>query len=107
MPSHYNPADFLLELVNVDFETDDRAGGHRRLEMITSAWVQTSASSSSNEKSASPTAPQYKELQVQEQSHTTKALIPITLLHRNFIKSYRDVVAYGIRIAMYIGLSLL
>lgn len=29
--------------------------------------------------------------------------IIMTLLHRSFIKSYRDVVAYGIRIVMYLG----
>lgn len=30
--------------------------------------------------------------------------ITLTLLHRSFIKSYRDVVAYGIRIVMYLGM---
>jgi hypothetical protein len=30
-------------------------------------------------------------------------LITSALLHRSFIKSYRDVVAYGIRIVMYLG----
>lgn len=30
-------------------------------------------------------------------------LITMSLLHRLFIKSYRDVVAYGIRIVMYLG----
>ena len=30
--------------------------------------------------------------------------IIIALLHRSFIKSYRDVVAYGIRIVMYLGM---
>ncbi|KAK5163056.1 uncharacterized protein LTR77_010991 [Saxophila tyrrhenica] len=29
------------------------------------------------------------------------------LIHRSFIKSYRDVVAYGIRFAMYLGLAVL
>lgn len=29
--------------------------------------------------------------------------ITTALLHRSFIKSYRDVVAYGIRIVMYLG----
>lgn len=29
--------------------------------------------------------------------------IPFILLHRLLIKSFRDVVAYGIRFAMYIG----
>lgn len=31
------------------------------------------------------------------------ARITTALLHRSFIKSYRDVVAYGIRIVMYLG----
>lgn len=31
--------------------------------------------------------------------------IIFALLHRLFIKSYRDVVAYGIRIVMYLGMS--
>lgn len=30
--------------------------------------------------------------------------ITFTLLQRSFIKSYRDVVAYGIRIVMYLGM---
>ena len=30
--------------------------------------------------------------------------ITVALLHRSFIKSYRDVVAYGIRIVMYLGM---
>jgi hypothetical protein len=29
--------------------------------------------------------------------------ITTALLHRSFIKSYRDIVAYGIRIVMYLG----
>lgn len=32
--------------------------------------------------------------------------ITMSLLHRLFIKSYRDVVAYGIRIVMYLGTGL-
>lgn len=33
--------------------------------------------------------------------------IPFILLHRLFIKSYRDIVAYWIRFAMYIGLAIM
>lgn len=33
--------------------------------------------------------------------------ITTALLHRSFIKSYRDVVAYGIRIVMYLGLAIM
>lgn len=31
----------------------------------------------------------------------------LTLLHRSFIKSYRDVLVYGVRAAMYLGLAIL
>jgi hypothetical protein len=34
-------------------------------------------------------------------------MVPFTLIHRSFIKSYRDVVAYGIRVAMYMGLAIM
>ena len=33
--------------------------------------------------------------------------ILLALLHRSFIKSNRDVVAYGVRIAMYLGLAVM
>lgn len=32
-------------------------------------------------------------------------IVLVTLVHRSFIKSYRDFTAYGVRIAMYIGLA--
>ena len=45
------------------------------------------------------------------ESHETEKApqltVPITLIHRSFIKSYRDIVAYGIRIAMYMGLAIM
>jgi ABC-type multidrug transport system permease subunit len=37
----------------------------------------------------------------------SKWTIPIALVHRSFIKSYRDIIAYGIRIAMYMGLAVM
>ncbi|KAK5689391.1 hypothetical protein LTR17_026285 [Elasticomyces elasticus] len=37
----------------------------------------------------------------------SKIVIPLALIHRSFIKSYRDIIAYGIRIAMYMGLAVM
>ena len=34
-------------------------------------------------------------------------IILMTLVHRSFVKSYRDIVAYGIRVAMYTGLAIM
>jgi len=103
MPLHFNPAESLLDLVNVDFAEDRDAAG-RQLEQIHSAWdkfAETSAVWAESPKSLYQ--PKDDKLQVDVQSGPTKILIPLTLLHRNFIKSYRDVVAYGIRLAMYTG----
>lgn len=33
--------------------------------------------------------------------------IVLTLLHRSFIKSHRDVIAYGVRMGMYLGLAIM
>ena len=40
--------------------------------------------------------------------HSASSLtVLLALLHRNYIKSYRDIIAYGIRIAMYLGLAIM
>lgn len=42
-------------------------------------------------------------LSTEDLSRPGNLRISAALLHRSFIKSYRDVVAYGIRIVMYLG----
>ena len=104
MPLHFNPAEFLLDLINVDFAEDIITAGNQ-LSQIHSAW-----SSSIEKASLIPTErmlskePEQQFLELGTQLGPTKILIPFTLLHRNFIKSYRDVVTYGIRLAMYLGI---
>jgi hypothetical protein len=104
LPIHTNPAEFLLELMNIDFSTDSSL--HNRLEGIHKSWVESSQSLELSEQLAvsirdADPLPTFK---------TSKRNFPIILMvlvHRSFIKSYRDVVAYGIRIAMYIGLAIM
>ena len=103
IPTYYNPAEYLLELVNVDFATNSQAA-KLRLANIHSAWSQ---SSESRAIFADPrefcNGYTRESLSATVDTGPTKAFIPLILLHRNFIKSYRDVVAYGIRLAMYTG----
>ena len=103
VPLHYNPAEYLLELVNIDFAKDSQAA-KQKLARIHSAWSQSADSTTifaeTKEMHSGSTE---RGLSAVAHSGPTKALIPLTLLHRNFIKSYRDVVAYGIRLAMYTG----
>ncbi|KJK76855.1 hypothetical protein H634G_07897 [Metarhizium anisopliae BRIP 53293] len=46
-------------------------------------------------------------LDLSEMRRPSPLHLTVTLLHRSLIKSYRDVVAYGIRIAMYTGLAVM
>ncbi|KAK3379345.1 P-loop containing nucleoside triphosphate hydrolase protein [Lasiosphaeria ovina] len=112
LPLQVNPAEFLLELVNVDFA----ATRHRRLEQMQHAWV---ASRRAVELAAAVADVEAKgaalsssfwdttlELAAAEKRPSAPSLV-LTLLHRSFVKSYRDVVVYGIRLAMYTGLAIM
>lgn len=105
MPVHFNPAEFLLDLVNVDF-AEGRDAAERQLEQIQSAWNKSSENAApclDSSDSLDPPKHAVDTLQMDVQSRPSQFMIPLTLLHRNFIKSCRDVVAYGIRLAMYTG----
>lgn len=98
IPLHNNPAEFVIELLNIDF-ANNAGAAQERLDMIQQAWV---------------ASPQSEQIQNQIQYFisreeplsavkTPKRNFPIvlmTLVHRSFIKSYRDLVAYGVRIVM-------
>jgi hypothetical protein len=110
LPTHTSPAEFLLELVNADF-AHEPAEAEARLSDIHAAW---SAHGAPEEELAHAGVTSYSKEDLAEEDLaeaagtsplSTRLSVPLTLLHRNFIKSYRDVVAYGIRIAMYFGQS--
>jgi ABC-type multidrug transport system ATPase subunit len=122
LPLHVNPAEFLLDLVNVDFvggegggdggEEDAAAKAKERLATMRHAWMRSPLA----EQLASIVG--YCEPQQQgsdmdlvdaaeERNRPGFASLVLTLLHRSFIKSYRDVIAYGVRMAMYFGLAVM
>lgn len=98
VPLHTNTAEFVLDLVNVDFQNQY---GDTAIAKIQDAWAE-------REKS-------YPELASSPQEHAIVAptggpsflSIVFILLHRSFIKSYRDFVAYFIRVLMYTGLAIM
>ena len=103
MPVHVNPAEFVLEMVNTDFAVD-RESALRRLGDMQLAWT---ASGRAGELDAAVAAVEEKaagavELETTDRKRSLPSLV-LTLLHRSFVKSYRDVVVYGIRLAMYLG----
>jgi ABC-type multidrug transport system permease subunit len=113
MPLEINPAEFYLDLINTDFarKGDDSKA---RLEHITQAWSESEECRSN--KSQIDEAIHKAEHSGEKANlglstdHSPKQNFPhllVVLLHRSWVKSYRDVVAYGIRIAMYLGLAVL
>ncbi|EYE96840.1 putative ABC transporter [Aspergillus ruber CBS 135680] len=97
-----NPAEFLLDLVSSDFVGRSNAD-ENRVEKIQDAWLQKAESSSVESFQPSEKG----KLIMNAGDHPGISWITLVLLHRAFIKSYRDVVAYGIRIVMYLGLAIM
>ncbi|SCO52311.1 related to ATP-binding cassette protein [Fusarium fujikuroi] len=106
LPQYVNPAEHLLELVNIDF-AQDRGEATRDLETLQAAWQNSRQASEVNTtiKSAESLGGDWNIDAIKKRPSMFS--LTLTLLHRSFIKSYRDVVAYGIRIAMYLGLAIM
>ncbi|KAF1999243.1 ATP-binding cassette transporter-like protein [Amniculicola lignicola CBS 123094] len=108
MPLYTNPAEFCIQLVNTDFATTQ-----------TTAVAQLSAIQDSHLTSPShinilseiealrANPPTDSSTDSSPMQGPNPLLIPLTLIHRSFIKSHRDFIAYGIRVAMYVCLAIL
>ncbi|CZR41071.1 uncharacterized protein FPRO_10660 [Fusarium proliferatum ET1] len=106
LPQYVNPAEHLLELVNIDF-AQDRGEATRDLETLQTAWQNSRQASEvkTTIKAAESLGGDWNIDAIEKRPSMFS--LTLTLLHRSFIKSYRDVVAYGIRIAMYLGLAIM
>src|SRR5436190_5426170 len=110
IPAYTNPAEFLLELVNVDF-AKDKDLSRTRLQLVHSAWANSAqaAQAKSQIQTGAPPKLASEKASIQDYSVEKRnvGIVTVVLLHRSWIKSYRDVIAYGIRIAMYAGLAIM
>lgn len=107
MPTYINPAEFLLDLTSSDFAQGDEEAS-LRIEKLHSRWRGSSeAKSITAAISALSVEKDGFGQKIEPGSRSPFFGIVLALLHRSFIKSYRDVVAYGIRFAMYIGLAIM
>ncbi|OAA35627.1 ABC transporter [Beauveria brongniartii RCEF 3172] len=104
IPPETNAAEFYLDLINTDLDKDGEICA--RTDKICEAWA------ASRQRVDLDTSVS-KARQLQQVSPLLKSekpaawMTPLVLLQRSWIKSYRDVIAYGIRIAMYLGLAIL
>ena len=107
IPLYVNPAEFLLDLTSLDF-AEDGSEASKSVEKLYSDWeTSTGAETLKSSIEAGPTEKSDRKQRLDGKSHASFVSVVIALLHRSFIKSYRDVVAYGIRFAMYIGLAIM
>ena len=104
IPDNTNPAEHLLDLTNVDFAQDHELA-QQRLTSIQEAWTQHQSSHPAPQNL--PPSKESTDLSKLQLRTNSQLNILLALLHRSFIKSYRDVVVYGIRVAMYIGLAIM
>ncbi|KAL5121691.1 hypothetical protein ACEQ8H_000378 [Pleosporales sp. CAS-2024a] len=100
MPLYTNPAEYVISLVNTDFSSDSTKST-QHLTHLHDAWVASPLATQ-----AAPVDPSKSRLSHAPDSASPVSII-LTLIHRSFIKSYRDIVAYEIRIAMYLGLAIM
>ena len=107
MPLYVNPAEFLLDLTSSDF-ADDVDQAKLTLQKLHQDW-KNSAGAEALTAAVAGASPEKSGLAatVESKSRTSFPVVVAALLHRSWIKSYRDVVAYGIRFAMYIGLAIM
>ena len=109
IPLYMNPSEFMLDFVNTDFARD-KDEVMSQLELVQSAWQsshlsQVSISELNDEISRG--RHQVDVFSALDDEQASVLSIQLALLHRSFIKSYRDVIAYGIRIAMYFCLAIM
>jgi len=108
MPQYINPAEFVLGLISTDFATNQELA-ESKLQALMEGWDNSSEALMVEHEIIHARNYGLRKFEdgSEQRSLSQKMLLPLTLVHRSFIKSYRDVIAYGIRIAMYMGLALL
>jgi ABC-type multidrug transport system ATPase subunit len=107
MDLYINPAEFILDLVHVEFARE-KGRACDALTKIQEAWAQLERdrlsmgdAKSIAPVSISPTTPVHV---IQPRIGIRKVL---AVLNRSWIKSYRDILVYWVRFGMYMGLSIM
>ena len=110
VPLHVNTAEWLLGMVSTDF-AEDKAAAEQRLEEESRIWEGSERGTrlkglvdgiTNGEKGKGGEKRPFEDGETEKKTPGV-ASVTMTLVHRSFVKSYRDVVVYGIRLAMYTG----
>ena len=105
VPPQTNAADFFLELVNTDIDKDGSI--RARTVAVCGAWAASMGHQYLDELLRTAVKNPGSAVLGYKVERPSSWIVPLVLLHRSWIKSYRDFLAYGIRIAMYLCLAIL
>ena len=105
IPPMTNPAEFLLDVCNTDFDNSaiDVAGDESRIARLNRLMDAWSPKGSATEVSSTPFADSEGALSTSG-APTSVLWQTFVLLQRLWLKSYRDLLAYWIRVIMYLGM---
>jgi ABC-type multidrug transport system ATPase subunit len=107
MPSQTNPAEFVLDLTNIDFDSDVEAC-HTRIVQIQNSWTSSPAALLEMSRTGDIDSGGDIFSSCDNEAFGRRMITTIwILLHRSWIKSRRDAVVYGVRFAMYLGLAIM
>jgi ABC-type multidrug transport system ATPase subunit len=113
-PPMMNPAEYMLDFCNVDFDGEGLQDGGEdrkaRLDRLISFWANSREKGSETDtESGSVDASSIEDDGAVEMVQSRTGVLKQTwiLLSRLWLKSYRDLLAYWIRVAMYLGIPLL
>lgn len=108
VPPLTNPAEHILDITNVDFSTDvEENSGQERLDRLVGAWERSEQADILRRAVAEDhqATDQHVPVSPTDDHKPSAGGQIVTLLHRSFTKSYRDLTAYWVRVAMYMGLA--
>ncbi|KAM0285799.1 hypothetical protein ACHAQH_001261 [Verticillium albo-atrum] len=105
IPAMTNPAEFFLDLINIDLDKNGEV--LQRTEHVSDTWVDGGMRLALAEEIHKSSTMSKLDVSSIKLPKPKPYMIPLTLLQRAWIKAYRDVVAYGIRIVMYLGLAIM
>lgn len=105
-----NPAEFALDFVNTDF-VRNREEAEQQLSEVTSSWYPSEQKKATDGELSDELVRNSLGVEVTADAAfaPTPSVLNLTrtIIRRSFLKSYRDVVVYGIRVVMYLSLALL
>lgn len=107
IPPRYNPAEYVLELTNTDFSAEARNSDcdeHTLVEYLASEWEKKTHNV---EVSYVESTVSFSRCRTLINCAVLQSRQTFILARRLFIKARRDILAYYVRIVMYLGLAIL